>query len=97
MKELSLRIRGAKEVQKILKRKPGAKVDISEDEDEDGFDEETDAMTADDIADENLDDVLSVTSVDSEFSTVTTPGVLQAGRSDAMVEDSEDEIEILKM
>src|SRR5271156_3442448 len=99
MKELSLRIRAAKEVQKVLKKKPGAKVDISEDEDEDedGFDDEADAMTADDIADENLDDVLSVTSVDSEFSTVATPSVLQGGRSDAMVEDSDDEIEILKM
>jgi structure-specific endonuclease subunit SLX1 len=91
MKELSLRIRGAKEVQKILKKKSGAKVDISEDEDE------ADAMTADDTADENLDDVLSVTSVDSEFSTVTTPSALQSGRSDAIVEDSDDEIEILKM
>jgi structure-specific endonuclease subunit SLX1 len=97
MKELSLRIRAAKEVQKILKKKAGAKADISEDEGEDGYDDEADAMTADDIADENLDDVLSVTSVDSEFSTVTTSSVLQGGRSDAMVEDSDDEIEILKM
>jgi structure-specific endonuclease subunit SLX1 len=97
MKELSLRIRGAKEVRKILKKKPGAKVDISEDEDEDGFDDEADAMTADDTADESLDDVVSVTSMDSEFSTATTASVLQRGRPDATIEDSDDEIEILKM
>jgi structure-specific endonuclease subunit SLX1 len=98
MKELTLRLRGAKEVQKILKKaKAGPILDISEEEDE--LSDEEDALTANDIADEGLrdgdDDVMSVTSVGSESSNMTTTSVRQRGRLDTVVEDSDDEIEIL--
>jgi structure-specific endonuclease subunit SLX1 len=99
MKELSLRIRGAKEVQKLLKKaKAGATFDMSDDEDE--LNDE-DALTANDLADENQpdgdDDAMSVTSVDSECSNRTTASVRHGGRLGIVVEDSDEEIEILKM
>ena len=101
MKELSLRVRAAKEVQKILKKRPGTRVDLSEDEneDEDEFGDEADALTAKDVADEDEDDndVMSVTSADSELSSMTAASVLSAGKLDIIVEDSDDEIEMLKM
>ena len=102
MKEMSLRVRAAKEVQKILKSTKGGRAgDMSSDEDE--LDDESDAITANDIADQTQpdddddDDVMSVTSVDSEFSTITTTNAFQAERLEVVVEDSDDEIEILKM
>jgi structure-specific endonuclease subunit SLX1 len=99
MKELSIRVRGTKDVQKILKKtKAGANVDMNDDADE--SDDEGGALTANDIADESQpddDDVTSVTSVDSECSTMTTTSVLRGGRLEAVVEDSDEEIEILKM
>lgn len=98
MKELTLRLRGAKEVQKILKKaKAGPILDIGEEEDE--LSDEEDALTANDIADESQpdddDDVMSVTSVGSESSNISTTIVRQCGRLDTVVEDSDDEIEIL--
>jgi structure-specific endonuclease subunit SLX1 len=97
MKELTLRLRGAKEVQKILKKaKAGPILDIGEEEDE--LSDEEDGLTANDMADESQpdgdDDVMSVTSVGSESSNMST-SVRQCGRLDTVVEDSDDEMEIL--
>jgi structure-specific endonuclease subunit SLX1 len=99
MKELSLRVRGATHIQKILKKtKRGPIFDTSDEEDEVN---DEDDLTANDIADESHpdddDDLMSVASIDSEGSTLTTTGILHKGRLETVVEDSDDEIEILKM
>jgi structure-specific endonuclease subunit SLX1 len=99
VKELSLRVRGATHMQKILKKTKGGPIfNTSDDEDEVNDDE--DALTANDMADESHpdddDDVVSIASIDSECSTLATTSVLQSGRLETVVEDSDDEIEILK-
>lgn len=96
MKEPSLRVRGADDVQKILKKaKVRRSANTSADEDE--SDEEGDAIDIVDESQPDDDDVMSTTSVDSECSTMTTTRGFQGGRLGAVVEDSEGEIEILEM
>ena len=100
MKEVSFRIWGAKEVQKLLKKKErGAVADTGDDEDEDELDDEANAIDAKDVANEcdDDDDTMSVTSVDSTHSSLTSVGAVGGGRLDMVVEDSDEEIEILAM
>lgn len=96
MKELTVRVRGAKQVVKILKKtRAGSIVDMSDEEDELSDDE--DVLTRNDIADEGQpdgDDAMSVTSVDSECASITTAKVGPGERLEIVIEDSDDEIEI---
>jgi structure-specific endonuclease subunit SLX1 len=97
MKELTLRLRGAKEVQKILKKAKATSIfDIGK---EDELSDEEDALAANDISDETLrdsdDDLMSVASVGSESSGMTATSVCQGGRWDIVIKDSDDETEIL--
>ena len=103
MKELSLRVRGDKEVQKVLKKKRLGKVthealETEEDDDEaEDSDDELDMITCKEADDE--DDGMSVTSYASETSAVlATSRVVEAtGRLDAVIEDSDDDVEILNV
>ncbi len=81
MKESTLRVRGGKEVRKILKRKVRAaptsvtNINISDEEssDESEIDEnDCDALIAADVVDEDGDDAVSVTSVGSDLSQTST-------------------------
>jgi hypothetical protein len=81
-----------------LKTKRGPIFDTSDEKDEVS---DEDDLTANDIADESHpdddDDLMSVASIDSEGSTLTTTGILHNWRLETVIEDSDDEIEILKM
>ena len=85
MKEMTLRVRGAKEVQKILRHKKRAaparvlEANILEEEVSDEFDvEESDdgRLVAADVVDESGDDAASVTSVESDLSRSSTRGTV---------------------
>jgi structure-specific endonuclease subunit SLX1 len=96
MKELALRLRGAKEVQKILRKAKATSIsDIGKEDELSG----EDALTANDISDEALcdsdDDLMSVVSVGSESSGMTATSVTQRGRLDTEIKDSDDETETL--
>ena len=106
MKELSLRVRGQKDICNLLKKKQrigrAMRVPIQESEDE--SDEETDSdeqgneengLTAHDMYHED-DDVASVTSIDSFTSqaskiTTATRGLTATTALEAVIEDSDDE------
>ena len=109
MKEMSLRVRAEKEIGRILKKSrngnPTSVVEISETEsDDDGNDDDdgVGGLTAKDFADEDDDDddddVRSVTSADCDVSVSkkTTAFRTKAAmlRLDAVIEDSDDDIEI---
>lgn len=104
MKEMTLRTRGNKHVQKVLKRKrvgktaDGAVQLESEDEDEDDFEEDAlDELHSKHTVED--DDHMSVTSIDSETSAIgSNPRLAAAGfHPNSVIADSDDDIEILHM
>lgn len=96
MREMTLRVRGPKEVQKVLRKKElGATAGMSDDENGNDSDDEADVLDADNAAHdfEDEDDAMSVSSVDSRHSSRTTFSAIQCRKLDIVVEDSDDEIE----
>lgn len=105
MRVASLRIRGEKEVQKLLKKKRGTKAALAaeimeEDDDDDDAEEELNAADVVDEFDEgDVDDdednvtVASVDSFDSTMTDVRSPAKKSSSNSklEIVIEDSEDE------
>jgi structure-specific endonuclease subunit SLX1 len=102
MKELTLRVRGGKEVRKILKRRIRAapssvsKAQFSEEESSDESNAEEnngEFLTAADVVDEDGDDAASITSVGSDFSQSLTRKAISKRSADTelptVIEDSD--------
>lgn len=105
MKEMTLRIRGEKEVEKILRARKravppgGPHPGISDDEESDDLEEDQlddNHLTAADVVDEDEDDAESVTSVGSEMSIISTRRATFQTTADTrlptVIEDSDDDV-----
>ena len=101
MKELSLRTRGAKAVEQLLRKRRKAKAAVAAglsvaesdaDDDEEAEDHDEDALTMDDIgSDAESDDAKSVTSNDSSVSHAMQLPVSSQKRMEVVIDDSEDD------
>ena len=105
MKEMTLRVRGENEVRRMLRAKnrlvPSGvpQADALEDERSDGFDmdePDEDVLTAADVIDEDSDDNVSLTSVESDRSHFSTKGAVLKAISNTklptVIEDSDADV-----
>lgn len=105
MKEMTLRVRGETEVRKMLRTKnrlvPAVlpEADALQDESSDGFDMDEpgeDVLTAADLVDEDSDDNVSLTSIESDRSHNSTRGAVVKARSNTklptVIEDSDADV-----